>query len=1093
LPTSLSNIRQYLKQFEFKKLFIEELGWDRYSGTLDIPVDGQIFKLSAIAQKRSMAVWLCEPDAEGNIPQQAILVKVERQVTKSSFEHLIVYQNKVKKQQLWQFAKREAGRPTYRTHRFDLNQSGESLAQKLAQVAFSLDEEEKTTLIDVTRRVSAAFYIEKITKQFYEAFQEHHKQFLKFIKGIPEEHLQRWYASVMLNRLMFIYFIQKKGFLDNDISYLRTKLQESKIKGKDQFYHSFLVKLFFDGFAKKLSDRSSAMNKLLGTIPYLNGGLFLPHQIEEKYGKKIEIADKVFEHLFDYFDRYQWHLDERPLKDDLEINPDVLGYIFEKYINQKEMGAYYTKEDITGYNSQNTIIPRIFDIAKEKCAIAFEGEHSIWNLLKADPNRYIYEAVKKGTEKPLPKSIAAGINDVSKRIDWNKSADAEYALPTEIWREVVARRQRHEEVYSKLANGEIHEINDFITYNLDIRQFAQDVIENCEGSELLAAFWFAIEKLTVLDPTCGSGAFLFAALNILELLYEACLDRMQDFVDAESVTPISPLLTKEGTHGRLQQFSTVLERITKHPNRRYFIYKSIIVNNLFGVDVMEEAVEICKLRLFLKLVAQVESVIQIEPLPDIDFNIRAGNTLVGFARMEDYNKMIDNPLGLKTDADALAELLAKNVSEFHKQQLEQGSGDQALKKNIQDQLEALAIRFDQELAIAYGFFPKKIADKTKAEKLEEFKETHKPFHWCIEFFKIMSRGGFDAIIGNPPYVEYSKVKKEYNVVGYQTESCGNLYSFVIERCLNIQIQNGMMAMIVQLPIICTDRMIPLQKLCTDHNSPIWFSNFDDRPGKLFDGLQHIRATIFIAQKNSGKKQIFSTTYNRWYSEARSELFERLAYQNISDTTIKGTIPKIGNPLSYILWNKLTEFSKLENSLDTSNKNLVYFHNAPQYWIRAMTFIPYFWNKREGEQISTQVKSLLLSTKQNMYTVAALLNSSLFYWWFIILSDCRHLNLREIETFPVGIEKMSEDVKNSLMELAQRLMTDLKKHKKRKEAEYKATGKVVYDEFFPKHSKPIIDEIDRVLAKHYDFTDEELDFIINYDVKYRMGQNNEEEE
>jgi hypothetical protein len=357
----------------------------------------------------------------------------------------------------------------------------------------------------------------------------------------------------------------------------------------------------------------------------------------------------------------------------------------------------------------------------------------------------------------------------------------------------------------------------------------------------------------------------------------------------------------------------------------------------------------------------------------------------------------------------------------------------------------------------------------------------------------MSRGGFDVIIGNPPYVEYSKIRKEYNIVGYQTESCGNLYSFVIERCLNVQIPFGMMAMIVQLPIVCTDRMIPLQQLCTEHSLPIWFSNYDDRPGKLFDGLQHIRATIFIAKKQSGEGQAFSTTYNRWYSEARPELFEGLAYQNVSGVTFKGAIPKIGNPLSHVLWNKLSEYSKLELSLDSSNKNLVYFHNAPQYWIRAMTFIPYFWNKREGEQISTQVKSLSLSTKQNAHTVAAILNSSLFYWWFIVLSDCRHLNLREIETFPVGLDKMSEDVKNRLMKLAQILMTDLKKHKKRKEAEYKATGKVVYDEFYPKHSKPIIDEIDRVLAKHYDFTDEELDFIINYDIKYRMGRNSEEEE
>ena len=103
-------------------------------------------------------------------------------------------------------------------------------------------------------------------------------------------------------------------------------------------------------------------------------------------------------------------------------------------------------------------------------------------------------------------------------------------MPTEIWREVVARRTRYAEVRAKLAAGEVREINDLITLNLDIRQFAQDVIERCEGPDLLRAFWKAIEGVTVLDPTCGSGAFLFAALNILEPLYETCLDRMEAFV-----------------------------------------------------------------------------------------------------------------------------------------------------------------------------------------------------------------------------------------------------------------------------------------------------------------------------------------------------------------------------------------------------------------------------------------------------------------------------------------------------------------------------------------------------------------------------------
>ena len=162
-----------------------------------------------------------------------------------------------------------------------------------------------------------------------------------------------------------------------------------------------------------------------------------------------------------------------------------------------------------------------------------------------------------------------------------------------------------------------------IPYNLDIMQFAQDVIENSEGPELLRAFYHAIEKVTVLDPTCGSGAFLFAALNTLEPFYEACLDRMEVFLDE---------LTRSGAKHRPEKFSDfrkILERVASHPNRRYFVLNSIILNNLHGVDIMEEAVEICQLRLFLKLFAHVEEDEQIEPLPALVFTTRAGHPLLG--------------------------------------------------------------------------------------------------------------------------------------------------------------------------------------------------------------------------------------------------------------------------------------------------------------------------------------------------------------------------------------------------------------------------------------------------------------------------------
>jgi hypothetical protein len=115
---------------------------------------------------------------------------------------------------------------------------------------------------------------------------------------------------------------------------------------------------------------------------------------------------------------------------------------------------------------------------------------------------------------------------------------------------------------------------------------------------------------------------------------------MQGFIeDMESAGPHHPT--------KFSDFKQILEESKRHPKQDYFILKAIIVNNLFGVDIMEEAVEICKLRLFLKLVAQVESQDRIEPLPDIDFNIRAGNTLVGYARYEDVKKAVRRGVDLR--------------------------------------------------------------------------------------------------------------------------------------------------------------------------------------------------------------------------------------------------------------------------------------------------------------------------------------------------------------------------------------------------------------------------------------------------------------
>ena len=785
MQINLRETRQYLKESEFEDLFTQTLGWDNHSQSLNITVDETAYQLTAIAQKRGMIVFECPATrTDGRIPDYATRRKIHKQVLKSVHEHFIIYTDAEKTTDVWQWVKREQGKPdACREHRYNRNeQSGESLIQKLQAIAFTFEEEEQLTLFEVTGRVGAAFYAERVTKKFYDRFKKEHDVFLKFLNGIPDEEMQKWYVSVMLNRLMFIYFIQKKSFLDNNENYLHAKLTESQEQGSNRYYKDFLCPLFFEGFAKPENERSGEMKQLLGKIPYLNGGIFQKHQLETLHGESIDIPDKAFEQLFNFFEQYQWHLDDRPLKNDNEINPDVLGYIFEKYINQKQMGAYYTKEDITEYISKNTIIPFLFDKARKACKIAFEGDASVWKLLQEDPDRYIYDAIKKGVDLDLPAEIAAGIDDIPKRTDcWNTLASEEYALPTEIWRETVARHQRYEAVHAKLANGEITDINNLITYNLNIRQFAQDVIENCEGPELLRAFYKAITEVTILDPTCGSGAFLFAALNILEPLYEACLDRMQVFLEEVGDDSESRQSRK------YNDFRNILADIKQHPNRRYFILKSIIINNLYGVDIMDEAIEICKLRLFLKMVAQIEDAKRIEPLPDIDFNIQAGNTLIGYATYDEGKEAVTSEFDFGNTMERIEEKVedVEHLFErFREQQTELG-GDvtPADKRDLLDRLQVLEDELNGYLAQGWGFDTSETIRDANGEFdalygtwLSDFK----PFHWFIAFYGILKKGGFDVIIGNPPYLELRQVDymPPTNLVSYQTKT---IHAMCIDR------------------------------------------------------------------------------------------------------------------------------------------------------------------------------------------------------------------------------------------------------------------------------------------------------------------------
>lgn len=1076
MPFDLQNAKTCLQSFDLQKLFIQSMGWDHADLNLELSYNGEKLRLAAVAQKRGLMAFLCSPQPDGQIPGYAGRRKIETQLRKSVHEHILIFTNADRSRQVWQWVRREPGRPTTsREFEFSSGQSGEALLNHLQAMAFSMDEEEELGIVDVTSRVRAAFDVERVTRRFYERFKNEHDALLGFLQGIPDEEMQRWYVSVTMNRLMFVYFIQKKNFLNNDPDYLRNRLLESRFRAPDRFYADFLCPLFFEGFAKKEAERAPQINRLLGKVPYLNGGIFQKHQIEQMYGNAIRIPDQAFERVFDFFDQYRWHLDERPLRNDSEINPDVLGYIFEKYINQREMGAYYTKEDITGYISKSTVLPYLLDQARKDCAIAFQGEHSVWRLLQADPERYIYDAVKKGCDLPLPAGIAAGIEDVSKRGEWNRSAAEEFALPTETWREAAARRQRYAEVRGKLARGEVQAVDDLITYNLDIQQFTQDVVEESEGPELLRAFWKGLRGVKVLDPTCGSGAFLFAALNQLEPLYEACLERMQAFVAELDAS------AEKHRPEKFADFRQTLAEVQQHPNRRYFILKSIIVNNLYGVDLMEEAVEICKLRLFLKLIAQVERAEQVEPLPDIDFNIRSGNTLVGFTSLEDVRQAMmtvgeqirilypEEEAQLKR-IDEGAELASRAFEQFQQQQLVAGFVRAEDKAALRERLEKLNEELNRALARTYGVDPDSLDYAPWLEK-------HKPFHWYVEFYGIMAQGGFDVIIGNPPYLEQNQV--DYSIIGYKTIQTGTIHALCIERSINLA-KKGHISMIVPMAIVSTQRMKIVQEILSE-NKTIWYSNYSWRPGKLFDTVNRA-LTIFVALERN-KKEIFSTPYQKWISETRHLLMNLIRYEEIDESQNLQWIPKLGTSIEKAILSKYLQIpTKLGNIMVQNGVKIYYRTTGGLYWKIFTDFAPAFYINGKKDHSSRETWFYITNGKYLNPTIATL-SSDLFWWFYTISSNCRDLNPFDLINFPLPLEILNDEVINIL---GQEYLRDISNNSVLAVREQRQTGTTETQQFKVQKSKKIIDQIDKALAQYYGLNDEELDFIINYDIKYRMG-------
>ena len=855
---------------------------------------------------------------------------------------------------------------------------------------------------------------------FFTQFAQHHTKFQEHLdlQRVDPQAIGRESnlgASRLLIRLMFLYFLQKRGLLDNDQHYLTRKLHllhHTTPGSFSSFIHDIYRQLFSDGVPVTLIFQSLTSN-----LPRLPGTIEI-----DPDEKQAALPDELFAAVLADFEQYHWTLEE-PAHEaaDNSIHPGVMSVLFEKYLHQKSTGSYYTSTDVTAYISTNTIIPCLLSKIERHYPQLFAAGGPIVACLRSDPDRAF--------DRYMPEAL--------------RHTDL---LPTETEREYQGRQQRYRALRETLRNSTAIDLTDIITLNLRLSVLVEDLIHCSQDAYFLQVCYEALSHISILDPTCGSGAFLFAALEILEPLYTACLTRIQHFIAQQHhSTTSSP---------EMSMLHALVERASTFPGWRSFIISTILRHNLYGVDILPEAVEVCQLRLILTQLSTIPCSGDLPHINDVPIHVFSGNALLGFI----------TPDEIPPSAHA------------HQQR------DVAW--------------LDSAYAQRCGITADQYENSQQYRRaLQVWRDTHRPFHWSARLPDLMRDGGFDVIIGNPPYIEYSKIRAMYQIPEYEAESCGNLYAAVTGRALALsKAQKSFIGLVVPLSICGSERFSRLRAKLRASTTHLWLANFEIFPSRLFDSAFQ-RLSILLALRDTASEQTLHVTrIQRWYAAERPHLMSLLHYTPVHQSEQTAVFPKFASSLHEDVTQKVVEQARGHTLADVLSSqpapHFVFYQEATNYWIKATCYIPYY--KKNGTvQTPPHSRMLYVSERSLALTIMAIINSSLFYTWFAAYSDGFHLAHSLVKNFPVHQQLYQDE---QLQRLAQLLERDIHQHAQRSTRNTRA-GKdthtilhsIELEEYHMGRSKAFLDQIDTILAQYYHLNAQELDFIINYDIKYRMGK------
>jgi len=916
------------------------------------------------------------------------------------------------------------------------NQSCRTAAENFKKLA---DKHGDIELKDIVK----AFDVEALSDEFFEKYKEQYEKFVMFITGkkyvkkdggwkekvFHEPHPQMYadfgrddkrvrdYVKKMLGRIVFLHYLQKKGWLGvepghdwntGNKDFMYDLFFKSSEEQQANFLDSVLEPLFNDAFDTDRSANGDLFDtKVLGLsnhgllrFPYLNGGLFGRDEDDEI---TTVFPAEYFNSLFTMFHQYNFTIDENDPSDaEVGIDPEMLGQIFENLLeDNKDKGAYYTPKEIVRYMCKESLI----------------------SYLQNDFPREHREAIRN-----------------------------------------------------------------FVT-TYDLKCLPANIVEEVDRR---------LTNIKICDPAIGSGAFPMGLLK--ELFF---------------------------CRGAIENFDNSVE-----------IKRHIIQENIYGVDLEKGAVDIARLRFWLTLVVDEASP---EVLPNLDYKIMQGNSLFttfngkyinisdsqqhknihkirqkkaelstlqkSFFEQTGEEKLRTGVTIKKTILDIIALQLGHELEAWAQASATQGTLFAEMQNEVisMQQIKS-AITGEKKAIIQLGEELRKTLTDESLPLEERAKTDLRFFDWKVMYSDVFEQGGFDIVIGNPPYgaklsdddkkvvkkfyktTESKKMDRENDAVylrflGRENEvPCPKIkgstdtYTLFIELAYWLLRKDAFMAYIIPISLTSSDSLSGVHKLLLEKCRGIKISSYSVRPQPVFKNAV-VNTSILMFQKTlTPCQQLLSTKMHRKGRDFDlQQLVDNLKFTDILGyLKLIGRLPKIGLEIEKSILNKIWVLTPLSEKT-SDNGSPIYYRTTGGRYFKIVT------NYSTG---STKEKAILFDTKL-ANAIGCILSSNLSFWYYQIISN--NLDWKSDELLSFTLPELSDANIEYLSNLYEEYQADVEANANVRQSSGESRYNVAqFKEYKIVKSKAIIDRIDDYICPLYGLSDEERDFVKNYELEFRMA-------